>query len=418
MEMELMDLLRVLRRWAGLIILIVLATAVVLGLQLRLSGPVYRTWVALQLTIPQSEDVAAFDQYRYTSERDEITVARNNFIKVLESDEVRDRTINALSLGAKDATYSLGTQSVSDSDFVYVSVDARTSKLAADIANTHVAQAIQQYGELRAKPTDAEKVLFAAQAREAEQELRAADGALAEFKAQGGVASLEDDVATYQRLLEELQLERDKRLLEASADVLEDVSPSANPGASGSSLDPTADVDKLIAQREAELARLVALGPAYRLLEDNVVQARAKYQHMQEKYNEAAIKAAAVRAANFIQIVGPAKPPSAPVSNRKWLLLAITGSLGGGVLLAFLLDYVSRFRRHAPEPAGAPLPDRPPKTPRKRRPAPSAIVVNPSASLEAPVTSGSDQVPALDGPAAPRAATKKQGPRGNVEASR
>jgi uncharacterized protein involved in exopolysaccharide biosynthesis len=391
MEMELIDVLQVLRRRLGLIVAIVLVTVAALGLRLRLSEPVYRARVTLQLTTPQAEDVAAFDQYTYVSQRDEVTVARNNFVEVLKSDEVRDRTINALSLGARDATYGLEVELVSDSDFIYVSVNAGTPELAVEIANTHVGLAVQNYGELRAKPTDAEKGLFGEQSREAEEELRAAEDALAKFKAQNGVASLEDGLATYQKLLEQLELERDKRLMEAT-------SPSDNAGQSGNSLNPTAEVDKLIAQRQAELAHLVALGPAYKLLEDNIVQARAKYQHMQDKYNEAAIKERAVRAANFIQVIAPANPPSGPVSNIKWIALALAGSLGCSVLLAFFLDYVSRPGKPAPEPTSVMLPDRLLETLRESQRAAYAMVVSPSSSSHASASAG--LAPRLDDPEA------------------
>jgi uncharacterized protein involved in exopolysaccharide biosynthesis len=392
MEMELLDVLRILRRRLGLIVAILLVTVVVLGLRLRFSEPVYRARVTLQLTTPQVEDVAAFDQYTYVSQRDEVTIARNNFVEVLKSDDVRDRTSNALSLGVRDATYGLEVESVSDADFVYVSVSARTPELAADIANTHVGLAIQNYGELRAKPTDAEKGLFAAQAHEAEEELRAAEGALADFKAQNGVASLEDDVATYQKLLEQLELERDKRLMAAA-------SSSGSAGESGTSVNPIADVDRLIAQREAELARLVALGPAYKLLEDNIVQARGKYQHMQDKYNEAAIKAQAVRAANFIQVIGLANPPSGPVSNLTWLVLAVAGSLGCAVLLAFVLDYVSRSASPASEPASALLHDRLLEALRESQRAAYAMVVSPGGSSRESASVG--LAPGLGNPEAP-----------------
>jgi uncharacterized protein involved in exopolysaccharide biosynthesis len=496
--MELMRLLRGLRRWLWLTVSVVLVTVLVLGLRLRSGAKVYKALAKLQLTIPQSEDVAAFDQYRYVSLRDEMTVARNNFIEVLRSEQVRARTIEQLALDEDDAEYGFEVASVRDSDFIHVVVEASTAEMAAQIANIHASAAIAYYGELRAKPTDAEKDLFEAQLRVSEEELRAAEAAFADFKSQNGVASLEDVLATHLVLLEQLQLERDNRALEDSIrgidpvgdvdglisqhqqeldrllalaptyNVLEESAQRAredyqetldtdgedaegsasdvllaarissaeqefrsaeeafatfkaehgiasletelatyqrlleilrlernqrlldepngaeSPQGSAGHVAPTAEVDALIAKREQELARLVALGPTYRLLEDNARLARGSYQHMQDKYTEAAIKAQAVRAANFIQVVEPAQAPLRPVSNLKTVVLAISGSLGLGVLLAVLMEYILAFQPQALEPGTFVLPDSWLDTLRESQRAANTIVVGDMTALEAP----------------------------------
>lgn len=336
--MELINLLRILWRWSWLILSVVVVTVLVLLFWLRTAEPIYAAQVTLQISTPQQEDVAAFDQYRYVSLRDEVTVARNNFTEVLQSEEVYNRTISQLALEGNDATYVLDVKLGRDVDFIYVRAEARTSKLAALIANTHVEAAITYYGELRAKPTEAEKSLFAEQLDIAEEEFRAAEDAFAEFKAQNGIALLENGLATYQKLLEELQLEHDRRVLEWPS----------------SYVDPVGEVDELIAQRQQELARLVGLAPMYNVLEENARQARERYQHVLNKHTEAELKAKAVQAANFIQIVEQAQAPPQPMSNsKKLLVLALAGSLGLGVLLSFLLEYISGFAVARLVPAGA-----------------------------------------------------------------
>jgi hypothetical protein len=179
---------------------------------------------------------------------------------------------------------------------------------------------------------------------------------------------------------------------------LEEPNRPDNPEEPDSALDPTADLDRLIAQREAELARLVALAPAYKLLEDNVAQAHENYQHMQDKYTEAAIKAQSAKAANFIQVVGNARPPLRPVSNLKWLALALTGSLGFAVLLAFSLDYIPPFERPAPEQAIVVALDSLLQGLRRSLRAAKVFLVTRSPRLEAPGSMPSEETPELDSP--------------------
>ena len=168
--MELIDLLRILRRWLWLIVAIVVVTELALWFGTKSAKPVYSATVSLQVTVPQSESVQAYDVYRSISLRDEIVTAINNFVELLQSDEVRQRVISQLGLEGDDALYSLTAEHMTDADFVDVSVETRTPSMAAEIANTHVSVAIAYYGELRAKITNADKDLFAEQLQVAEQE--------------------------------------------------------------------------------------------------------------------------------------------------------------------------------------------------------------------------------------------------------
>lgn len=342
--MELIDLLRVVRRWLWLIVSIVAATELALWLGMRSAEPVYSGTVSLQISTPQREDVSAYDEYRSISMRDEITVAINNFTELLQSDEVRQRAISQLGLEDNDGLYDISVKQVRDADFVNVTVEARTPSLAAEIANIHVDIAIAYYGELRAQSTKAEKELFTEQLRMAEEEFRTAEKALVNFRAQNGIYSLESQLSTQQKLLEQLQLERDQRLLAPTPTAIVTAYGSIPPTAAPV-VDPVREVDKLIAQRLKELDQFTALAPQYNILEQNVEQARAAYQHLQSKYSEAELKVTAVQAANFIQVIKPAYEPVGPESSwPKLAVLTLAGSLGLGVTLAFLLQYISSFK--------------------------------------------------------------------------
>lgn len=338
--MELIDLLRVIRRWLWVIVAVVIVTELALWLGTLSTNPVYAATVNLQISTPQREDVAAYGEYRSISLRDEIAVAINNFSELLQSSEVSNRTASQLGLDKTDALYTLEVNRASDADFIKVTIKARTPSLAAEIANTHVDIAVAYYGELRAQSIKAEKDLFGEQMRVAETEFQAAEQALADFRIRNGIFFLESQMATQQRLLEQLQLERDQRLLEVATTGITTTDGTIPV------IDSVGEVDKLISQRQKELEQFTALAPQYNILAQNVEQARVLYQHLLSKYSEAELKVTAVQAANFIQVIKPAYAPVGSESSSwpKLAVLALAGSLGLGVMLAFLLQYIYGFK--------------------------------------------------------------------------
>ena len=338
MEMELINLLRILRRWLWLIVLVALVSGLTVWLSQCSAKPIYEARVKLQLTTPQQTDVTLYDEYRYVELREEMALTRNNFAEVLQAREVYDQTVSQLGLAGEDAAYMLETSLVRDTDFIYIIAQARTASLAEEIANAHTKAAMTYFGELRAKPANAAKDFFAEQLQLAKEELQSAEDAFADFQVQNGAASLEDELVTQQNLLEQLRLERDRAALAES----------------NSGTGSTAEIDKLIVQRRDELERLVALAPRYNTLAEDVRQTREKYQHLLEKYTEAELKANEVQATSFVQVVEPAGAPSHPVSDmNKILVLAIVGGLGLGILLAFVLEYITGFEKTKATPADA-----------------------------------------------------------------
>lgn len=346
--MELIDILKVIRRWWWLIVGFAVITELALWLGMRSAEPTYTATVKLQISTPQREDVAAYDEYRSVSMRDEITVAINNLIDLLQNDEVHKRTANRLGLDGKDTSYTITAKRVTDADFIKVTIEARTPDLAAKIINEHIDVAITYYGELRAKSIRAEKELFAEQLRLAEEKLLAAENALADFRTRNRIYSLTSQTATQQRLLEQLQLERDKLLLEQAIKVADGIIPIVTP-----TINSVTEVDKLIAQRMKELDQYTALTPQYNILEQNVEQARTEHEHLLSKYGEAELKIVAVQAANFIQVIKPGEAPTESESSwPKLAVLILVGSLGLGVVTAFFLEYISSstvMREGAPE---------------------------------------------------------------------
>jgi uncharacterized protein involved in exopolysaccharide biosynthesis len=84
--------------------------------------------------------------------RDDLLLVQNNFDVIVQSAVVHDRTVRQLDLRSVDDAYTVTAAPILDSNYLNLSVRARTPELAQAIANTHASEAIQYYGELRAKP--------------------------------------------------------------------------------------------------------------------------------------------------------------------------------------------------------------------------------------------------------------------------
>lgn len=446
MDMELISLLRILWRWRFMTLSILLVTGLAVGFHVHLARPSYEATVRLQVTTPEQEDIDLYDQYAFISDRDEVTVARNNLAEVLQSQVVRERTVNELALSSVDGVYQVNVYPVRDADFIDVTIEAGDSNLAAEIATAHVRNAIQLTGELRALPADTLRERLTEQLQVAQEELRATESAFAEFQRENNITTLEYEIGVREQILQHLQLERNQRLFEevtvttssTSAidtlinerrselsrlvslqpvyalliervqetgdayqrlleeynraeqnDVLaeslgiaeeefrlaedelaafraenhvasldEEIATYQNVigqlqlerarlllRASENPADLVAPIDASIDEYREELEQLVSLWPTYNLMTADAEQARQKYELILDKYTEAQLKGDTIRATGFIQVVAPAIPPAEPVSNTlKLMVLAISGSVGLSVLLAFLLEYVSSFR--------------------------------------------------------------------------
>lgn len=463
MEMELVGILKVLWRWKWLIIGLVAITGIGLFTLTRNSDPLYSAYTTLQITTPDREDVAVVDAYAYTSDRDEITIAINNFLEVAAYEEVRRRTLEQLGL---EEEYDLTVEAELGADLIYIEVAASSPQLAADIANVHTAEAVNYFGELRAGPSQRALDHFSTQLAIAEEEVRAAEAALIAFQQEHGISSLQEELRLQQLLLTQLEeareqflldtitaesetaqaiLDRELQLLDleaqikqqevaqlqlqleaANRDLLTAEANSAEAEAATftgtaveeeeeteptdietltatisdyeaqifeteqainelnlarlelertqlSENDPTTAVDdtatltrldNLIDQQRQQLANVALLEPEHNLLQKEIQRTREKYELLAEKYTETDLRQAFASEAMFIQTMNQASPPDTEQDNSTRLILfGIIGSLGLGVLLAFLLDYLIPKRptsaSTATSPAPTPTPDAP-----------------------------------------------------------
>jgi uncharacterized protein involved in exopolysaccharide biosynthesis len=329
MEMEFINILRVIWHWRSLIISTLIVAAVALVIRMRVIDPVYEVNVMLQLTTPSIEDVELFESYRYVEVRDQVSVARNNLTQVLLSSQIHDQTADQLGLTGEQLPYEVVVNPIRDSDFIDVVFKSTAPDLVAQIANTHVQIAIEHYGQLRAKPAGAERDLIYAQLQAAEEAYHTAQGKFNEYKSQNQINSLDAEINMHEGFLEQFRFERDREIFDRAVAV--DLT----------AVDISKELEGLISARENELQRLVELQPTYLLLQEQVTQSRNKYQLINEKYEEAQLKVLTAQAANFIQIILPASTPSETETDIvRSLVIPLAGTMGLAIILVFLLEYL------------------------------------------------------------------------------
>jgi len=153
-SVDLMKLPDVAVRWWYVFALIVGAAVIGLAIQLVVSPPAYEATVAIQISAPTADNVQLLGSGSNSSSslRDNLLLVSNDFTFVAKSSEVRNLTIQRLSLTGSDANFTMSIKPVSDSSYLNLTVQARTSQLARAIATTQAQEAIQYYGELRSKP--------------------------------------------------------------------------------------------------------------------------------------------------------------------------------------------------------------------------------------------------------------------------
>jgi len=198
------------RRWTWLIILMALIPTLVLAARLK---PTYTASARVQLTAPPAVDVALFPGSEpYRNMRDELTVARIDFIEAAKSSEVRMRTVAALGStdADADADYALDIKQVRDSDFVDVIVSTRSAALAERTANTHAEVAIDYSSELRALPAKASVAFLSERLGNAQAELdsatREASTAMDQSRSAQVVQAAQQNLQFVQGKLSEAQL--------------------------------------------------------------------------------------------------------------------------------------------------------------------------------------------------------------------
>jgi uncharacterized protein involved in exopolysaccharide biosynthesis len=285
------------------------------------------------------------------------------FDNALHSYYVGWQTINDLNLGLSAAELLNGLTVSAEEEFLNVTFTADNPMDVEAIATRHVENAFKYYAQLRAKSATVALQFIQQQLSDEEKALATAQGELLTFKVTHNLDSLTDEVFALQSQLRQLELERAKLVIErerTTAVAAEYREKAANADPEKSPVDyatlavgedisiagiraEEAQYDKLIAEQTAKLVELLNLTVENDALLRTVSRIQSNYNFLADKENEARLKQSQANNVSFIQIVEPARMPDQPAPSRTPKMLAVGAvlSLIAGIILAFVLEFLS-----------------------------------------------------------------------------
>ena len=360
------------KRW-WLILLLLTATTAVILVNSMTAKPVYRAFVKLQVIAAEPQEVSLFAQARPVGSREEIVAVQTQFDAALRSAYVAWQTINDLNLGISAAELLSGLSVVADGEFLNVTFIAEDPLLVEAIATKHVEVAFTYYAEIRSKPSTVALQFIKEQLATEETALATAHSALLAFKIKHGLDSLPREISAVQDQLRDLRLDRARLIAQReNAQAISDEYElqAAETGSTEAAVDyqrvavgqdalvagiraQEAEYDRLIAREEANMTELLGLTTEYDSLLRVASRVQANYNFLAGKESEARLKVDQATNVSFIQIIEPARSPDRPAPSRTPKLLA-TGalvSLIAGIILAFILEFLSSLRS-SPDGAG------------------------------------------------------------------
>jgi len=356
------------KRWWLITLIFVVTTSVILFNSMT-AKPVYRAFVRLQVIAAEPQEVSLFAQARPMGPQEEIVAVQVQFDAALRSAYVAWQTIHDLDLGIEAADLLSGLTVGADGEFLNVTFVADDPLLVEAIATKHVEIAFDYYAEIRAKPSAVALQFIQQQLTVEEKALATASSALLEFKITHNVDSLPREISAIQDQLRELRLERGKLVAERekaqaiSALYLEEAAATGSTEAAvnyqrlAANQDAVvagiraqeAQYDKLVAQQEGTLVELLNLTTEFDVLLRAVSRVQSNYNFLTSKESEALLKVNQATNVSFIQIIEPARMPDrpAPSPTPKLLIVGALVSILGGIVLAFILEFLSSLRAHS-----------------------------------------------------------------------
>jgi len=369
MTSDILTYLRIIRKRFWLIALILVVTIGVILFNSSREKPVYRAYVKLQVIAPEPQEVSLFTPSRPVASREEIVTVQQQFDAALRSPYVAWQSIADLNLGISAAELLDGLTVFADGEFLHVTFVADNPMLVEAMATTQVENAFEYYAEARAKPSTVALQFIEQQLEIEEEDLAEAEAALLKFKIDHNVDSLPREITAIQDELRALRLERAKLVVECErAQAISDkyIEEAAETGSTEAAVNyqrlATAQdaavagilaqelaYDELIEQTEDDLVDLLKLTTDYDSMTRVVSRVKSNYNFLAAKGSEAQLKKTQATNVSFVQIIEPARMPDRPAPSRTPKLLAVGAivSILGGVILAFILEFLSIMRASA-----------------------------------------------------------------------
>ena len=387
---EFLIYLNIIRRRLWLIILLFIVTMSAVFYLSRTAKPVYRASVRLQVVASEPQEVALFSQFKAGATGQQLVDSQTDFIRSMQSGIVAWQTIADLNLGI-GAYDLLESQSIStEGAFITLIAEADDPAIAEALATTHVENALKYYRTTRARPSTLIREFISEQLAVEEKRLEEARDSLRQFKLTHTLDSLETEIAAYQDMIRRLHAQQDQAVIaveQADAKAMKfraEEEGATEAAAAALGLENTATaahfrgmsqayaisatneearalasrteidrLDTLIEERSAELASLISLTEQYDVLRRALAQAESNYNFLWSKENEALLKEHQAMNVGFIQIVEPARRPDKPAPSvmNRLMLVAGVSSILGGVILAFVLEFLAAVGRAMREQA-------------------------------------------------------------------
>lgn len=318
---------RIIRKWWWVIVLLLGATMGTMLVVSLVTEAQYKATLTMQISSPPPQEVPLYSTVGRQALQDEIAQTQASLSELLLEGDVVYRTVQSLvdiPMTGSELRQRIEIEIPKDSHLMRVSVSASNPELAALLANAVVDVGLNQYAQFAARPTTSMRQFIEEQLDVAQLEYEKAEMELTQFQVTNKIGSLSTAINEQYSLIRTLKTQRD--LAEAEG----------HP-------DRSQALDELIPQREAEMQNLIGLSSDYYTLAGRVDRARDTYNFMLDKKTESQIKENQILELGSVQIITPARPPSRPSAplDPKIVALGAIVSLMAGVLLAFLLEYMS-----------------------------------------------------------------------------
>jgi len=310
-------------RWWWVVLLVVLAAEIAVLYTLITLAPSYKSSVKLQIVAPGPRQVSLFGDQQSQVLRDQIFLVQNNFIEIIKSDAIAQKTVDEVGTFAssQDILDKLTVSPIPNTDFVYIYLTWPDPVEGPQIVSTQVRVAQEYFARSAARPASSSRQFISQQLAGAKQQLDQADTAFAKFKSERRIADMDQEIKSLQDLITTLRLDRERAVAAGQA-------PAA------------AALDKSLNDRYRQMSDLISTSFDYSNLQATVRRAQETYDLLKQKESEAILKENESLNVDFIQVLEDARTPAMPVPPRT-REIAVLGAFAGlllGSLLALMLD--------------------------------------------------------------------------------
>ena len=397
------------KRW-WLFLLLPLVTLAAIAIIGYTAPDEYVAYERLQVIPSDVQLVTLFSRTPVLTSEQQIQAVQDDFYDIIRLPSVAWKTIADLQLNMSAEELIKRLETKEYSQFITVSIRMPEPELAQKTVTVHTQNAIEMLRQIRVNPSEVTMEFLEDQIQEQEKVLADAQAALQQFQLEHEISQLPGEITAAENERRTLAAERDRLSAEAAraealaeryqqlaqmnrekADALMTSLPTTAPITDTTPLTPTqaisandievmkhirglrdlaaqeerqaqeqlaiaaghraamADYDRILNERQQDIIYLLGLQEEYQNLVNQVQQAQNTYDFLTEKANEARLKVAQGSSVGYLEVISPARVPSAPAPKHLWqiMLVGFLTSLVIAMILAFVLE---ALERHALNP--------------------------------------------------------------------